>query len=45
MKRGLCALDDKRYLLADGIHPMTHGHCAIRAKQTRDFDESIPESR
>ena len=44
MKRGLCAFDDKRYLLADGIHTMAHGHCAIRLEQTRDFDEPIPES-
>ena len=25
-KRGLCAFDDKRYLLADGIHSLAFGH-------------------
>ena len=42
MKRGLCAFDDKRYLLEDGIHTLAHGHHRIREKQTKDptFDDS-----
>jgi hypothetical protein len=44
VKRGLCAFDDKRYLLRDGIHTMAHGHCAIRREQTEEFDESVPEA-
>jgi hypothetical protein len=44
VKRGLCAFDDKRYLLPDGIHTKAHGHYNIREEQTRDFDETIPES-
>jgi hypothetical protein len=44
VKRGLCAFDDKRYLLHDGIHTVAHGHHAIRREQTEEFDESIPES-
>ena len=44
VKRGLCAIDDKRYMLRDGIHTMAHGHCVIRREQTEEFDESIPES-
>ena len=30
-KRGLCAYDDKRYLLADGISTLAFGHKAIPA--------------
>ena len=44
VKRGLCAFDDKRYMLRDGIHTLAHGHCATRQEQTEEFDESIPES-
>jgi hypothetical protein len=44
MKRGLCAFDDKRYLLPDGIRTLAHGHYSIRQEQTQEFDESIPES-
>jgi hypothetical protein len=44
VKRGLCAFDDKRYLLADGINTMAHGHYAIRNEQTQEFDEPMPES-
>ena len=44
VKRGLCAFDDKRYLLADGINTMAHGHYAIRNEQTEEFEEPIPES-
>jgi hypothetical protein len=44
MKRGLCAFDDKRYLLPDGIKTMAHGHYAIRREQTEEFEESLPES-
>ena len=28
-KRGLCAFDDKRYLLPDGVHSLAFGHQAI----------------
>jgi hypothetical protein len=35
-KRGLCAYDDKRYLLADGINTLAHGHHSIRALQRID---------
>ena len=31
-KRGLCAYDDKRYLLADGVHSLAYGHHSIPAK-------------
>ena len=46
VKRGLCAFDDKRYLLPDGIHTLAHGHYNIREEQARDFefDETVPES-
>jgi hypothetical protein len=44
MKRGLCAFDNKRYLLRDGIHTIAHGHFTIRREQTEEFDESVPES-
>jgi hypothetical protein len=44
MKRGLCAFDDKRYLLPDGKHTLAHGNYAIRSEQTREFNESIPDS-
>lgn len=33
MKRGLCAFDDKRYLLPDGVHTLSHGHVRIRDEQ------------
>ena len=50
VKRGLCAFDDKRYLLGDGIHTYAHGHYKIREEQTRPLDldvetMSIPVSR
>jgi hypothetical protein len=44
VKRGLCAFDDKRYLLPDGIRTMAHGHYQIREEQMRGYDASIPES-
>jgi hypothetical protein len=44
VKRGLCAFDDKRYLLPDGINTLAHGNYAIRNEQTQEFDEPIPES-
>ncbi len=28
-KRGLCAFDNKRFLLADGIHSLAYGHKSI----------------
>ena len=33
VKRGLCAYDDKRYLLPDGISTLAHGHHLIRDLQ------------
>ena len=30
-KRGLCAYDDKRFLLADGIHTLAYGHHDVPA--------------
>jgi hypothetical protein len=33
-KRGLCAFDDKRYLLDDGVDTLAHGHFRIRDEQT-----------
>jgi hypothetical protein len=44
VKRGLCAFDDKRYLLRNGIHTMAHGHYALGPEQTEEFHESVPES-
>ena len=38
VKRGLCAFDDKRYLLEDGIHTLAHGHHRIRDEQTREVN-------
>jgi hypothetical protein len=32
-KRGLCAFDDKRYLLPDGVHTLAHGHVRLRKQQ------------
>jgi hypothetical protein len=32
-KRGLCAFDDKRFLLPDGVHTLAHGHVRIREQQ------------
>ena len=45
-KRGLCAYDDKRYLLADGISTLAFGHRAIPAtirevQETRGFDQVV----
>ena len=45
-KRGLCAFDDKRYLLADGISTLAFGHRAIPAavrevQETRGFDKLV----
>jgi hypothetical protein len=34
-KRGLCAYDDKRWLLEDGVNTLAHGHYRIRDKQRR----------
>ena len=48
-KRGLCAYDDKRYLLADGITTLAFGHTAIPAavrevQETRGFDKQVLSS-
>jgi hypothetical protein len=43
-KRGLCAYDDKRYLLDDGISTLAHGHYNIRElqrEQRGDDDDSV----
>jgi hypothetical protein len=34
-KRGLCAFDDKRFLLPDGVHTLAHGHYRNREQQQR----------
>jgi hypothetical protein len=39
MKRGLCAFDDKRYLLPCGIRTLAHGHRVIREQQTGNDDD------
>ena len=41
-KRGLCAFDDKRYLLEDRIDTLAHGHYKIRDKQQEN--DSAPQS-
>jgi len=41
MKRGLCASDDKRYLLPDGIHTLSHGHYNIRTEQVRETEDAF----
>jgi hypothetical protein len=33
-KRGLCAFDDKRYLLGDNMDTLAHGHYKIRGEQS-----------
>ena len=38
-KRGLCAFDDKRYLLSDGIHTLAHGHHRTRELQQQQEEE------
>jgi hypothetical protein len=43
-KRGLCAFDDKRFLLPDGVHTLAHGHCRIREQQQHRLDDSVLES-
>ena len=35
-KRGLCSFDDKRLLLADGIHSLAYGHHSITNQVHRD---------
>ena len=45
-KRGLCAYDDKRYLLADGISTLAFGHKAIPAtvravQETRGTEQIV----
>lgn len=42
-KRGLCAFDDKRFLLADGIRTYAHGHYQIREQQVLE-DDTITDS-
>jgi hypothetical protein len=44
MKRGLCAFDDKRYLLVDGVTTMARGHYAVRMEQADEFEESAPDT-
>ena len=34
-KRGLCSFDDKRFLLADGIHSLSYGHHDIPAREAQ----------
>ena len=41
-KRGLCAYDDKRFLLEDGVHSLAFGHHSITA---RVQDDRIEEPR
>ena len=44
-KRGLCAYDDKRYLLADGVHSLAYGHHSIPAKVHAIEPEEPAQSR
>ena len=44
-KRGLCAFDDKRFLLADGVHTYAHGHCRIREQQQKEPEDEAPDTR
>ena len=41
-KRGLCAFDDKRFLLEDGIQTLTFGHRTI---PTRVVEDNVEDSR
>jgi hypothetical protein len=42
-KRGLCAFDDKRFLLPDGIHTLAHGHYRARELQRQQQLEAVEE--
>lgn len=48
-KRGLCAFDDKRYMLPDGIHTLAHGHYRLRnddlAQSTCSIDDYLSSVR
>jgi hypothetical protein len=44
-KRGLCAYDDKRYLLDDGVNTLAHGHYKIRNKQRQASDGTKHEHK
>ncbi len=41
-KRALCAFDDKRFLLADGIHSLAYGHKDITAGSPVDITPARP---
>ena len=43
-KRALCALDDKRYLLEDGITSLAFGHRDIPARAQDIEDEAQPDT-
>jgi len=43
LKRGLCAFDDKRYLLPDGVHTLAHGHYRARELQQQQQERLMQE--
>jgi uncharacterized protein YnzC (UPF0291/DUF896 family) len=43
LKRGLCAFDDKRYLLPDGVHTLAHGHYRARELQRQQEQQLLQE--
>jgi hypothetical protein len=43
LKRGLCAFDDKRYLLPDGVHTLAHGHYRVRELQQQQQERLMQE--
>jgi hypothetical protein len=44
-KRGLCAFDDKRYLLPDGVHTLAHGHYRARELQQQQQEQLMREEQ
>ena len=43
-KRGLCAFDDKRYLLDDCVDTLAHGHYKLRSEQHRENENNDGDS-
>jgi hypothetical protein len=45
LKRGLCAFDDKRYLLPDGVRTLAHGHYRVREQQQQQLIQEAEEEK
>lgn len=43
-KRGLCAFDDKRYIMDDGISTLSYGHYRLSGEDT-SIEVALPKSR